>query len=243
MNNLVPIKKEKMSLNLELKSLDDETGTFEGYGSIFGNKDSYNDIVQPGAFKESLSKTKSQSVKLLWQHDSGEPIGVYEEIYEDEKGLYVRGKLLINDIARAREAYALLKAGAIEGLSIGFTIEPGGASYSKNGDVRNLTKLNLWEISIVTFAANTRAKVASVKQSENTIRDFENFLRDSGKFSKSEAVTIASLADSIAQHPYIRELRRDAEVSDQKNVAESRKQLSEASDLILTALKNGVKKL
>ena len=231
MSDLVPFKKEEMILNLEIKSLD-EKGTFEGYGSIFGNKDSYGDIVQPGAFKDFLSSSKPASVKLLWQHNTAEPIGVYEEIYEDEKGLYVRGKLLVDDIARAKEAYALLKAGAINGLSIGFTIDPQGSEYSKNGTVRNLTKLSLWEISIVTFPANTRAKVASVKEDpSNSIREFENFLRDAGGFSKAQAV-------AIANHGFVKGLQRDAEVSET-----GAKDLSESIKLILTALQNGVKNL
>lgn len=231
MSDLVPFKKEEMILNLEIKSLDDN-GVFEGYGSIFGNKDSYGDIVQPGAFKAYLASNKPSSVKLLWQHNTAEPIGVYEEIYEDDKGLFVKGKLLINDIARAREAYALLKAGAINGLSIGFTIEPGGSDYTKNGTIRNLTKLSLWEISIVTFPANTRAKVASIKEEpSNSIREFENFLRDAGGFSKAQAV-------AIANHGFVKGLQRDAEVSET-----GAKDLSESIKLILTALQNGVKNL
>lgn len=231
MNDLVPFKKEEMILKLEIKSLD-EKGMFEGYGSIFGNKDSYGDIVQPGAFKDFLGSNKPASVKLLWQHNTQEPIGVYEEIYEDEKGLFVKGRLLIDDIARAKEAYALLKAGAINGLSIGFTIEPGGSEYSKNGTIRNLTKLSLWEISIVTFPANTRAKVANIKEDPtNSIREFENFLRDSGGFSKAQAV-------AIANHGFIKGLQRDAEVSET-----DAKELSESIKLILTALQDGVKSL
>lgn len=229
MSDLVPFKKEEMILNLEIKALD-EKGTFEGYGSIFGNKDSYSDIVHPGAFKDFLSSTKPAAIKLLWQHNTSEPIGVYEEIYEDEKGLYVKGKLLVDDIARAREAYALLKAGAINGLSIGFTIDQDGYNYSKNGTIRNLTKLSLWEVSIVTFPANTRAKVANIKAA-SSIREFENFLRDSGGFSKAQAVAIAS-------HGFVKGLQRDAEVSDLDV-----KELSENVRLILTALQNGVKGL
>lgn len=230
--------KEEKILDLEIKSLD-EMGTFEGYGSVFGNKDSYGDIVERGAFKEFLTKNNALNVKLLWQHDTAEPIGVYEEIYENDKGLYVRGKLLIEDIARAREAYALMKAGAINGLSIGFTINPNGSSYDKNG-VRHLNNLSLWEISIVTFPANARAQVANIKEAImddiKTVRDFENFLRESGGFSKSQAI-------AIANHGFVKGLRRDAEDFENASIDEADKKLSDDVLLILTALKDGVKNL
>lgn len=232
MNEIAPFKKETKIFGLEIKSLD-EKGSFEGYGSIFGNKDSYNDIVVKGAFSGYLAKNKPQSVKLLWQHNTTEPIGVYDEIYEDDKGLYVRGRLLIEDIARAREAYALMKAGAIDGLSIGFTIDANGSEFAKGG-IRKLTSLSLWEISVVTFPANPKAQVANVKENImediTNIRDFENFLRDAGGFSKSQAVAIAS-------HGFVKGLQRDAEVSEEPED----KKLSEDIQLILTALRNGVK--
>ena len=178
---------ETKSVHLEIKEVDDE-GRFSGYGSIFGNKDSYGDVVEKGAFANFLIHNRVSSVKLLWQHDSSEPIGVYDQIIEDDRGLYVSGRLLVKDIARAREAHALLKVGAIEGLSIGFRINAGGAAIDNDG-TRHLTDLQLFEISIVTFPANQMAQVSNVK-SIKTIREFEKFLRDAG-FSKSEACGIA----------------------------------------------------
>lgn len=235
-DTVVPFKKAEIITHLEIKSLD-EAGTFEGYGSIFGNTDSYGDVVEPGAFKDYLAKNKPSSVKLLWQHNTDEPIGYYEEIYEDEKGLYVKGKLLIDDIARAREAYALLKVKAINGLSIGFTIMPGGAEWDDKRKVRKLTNLSLWEISVVTFPANARAKVANTKEFAGqltTIRDFENFLRDVGGFSKADATAIAS-------HGFVKGLQRDAEPSEMSE--EEKFKLSADINLILTALRQGVTKL
>jgi HK97 family phage prohead protease len=173
---------------LELKSLDEADGTFTGYGAVYGNKDSYGDIIVKGAFDNYLVGHAAKEVKLLWQHDSRMPIGVYDEVRSDDNGLYVKGRLLINDVEKAREAYALLKAGAISGLSIGFSIDQGGSEFKDNA--LYLKQLSLWEISLVTFPANDKANVSSVKTIE-TIRDFENFLRDVGGFSASQAKRIA----------------------------------------------------
>jgi HK97 family phage prohead protease len=126
---------------------------------------------------------------MLWQHDSRQPIGVYDEIKEDDNGLFVKGRLLVNDIEKAKEAYALIKAGAISGLSIGYTIK--GSEKGKEGHLY-LKELALWEISIVTFPANEQANVNSVKAKEiDTIRKFENFLREEGGFSASQAKRLA----------------------------------------------------
>lgn len=244
MSNITPIINSKIEkvLELEVKSLSDQ-GVFEGYGSVFGNVDSYGDVVETGAFKNFLDKNKSNAVKMLWQHNTNEPIGVYEHIAENDKGLYVKGRLLIDDIAKAKEAYALLKAGAINGLSIGFTVDNGGYEISKNG-TRHLKSLSLWEVSLVTFPANQRAKVANVKAQDTsnkpTIRDFENYLRESGKFSKSEAVRIASNVDAILGHLYIKELQRDAETNE---ISTKDNEFSHDILQILAALENGVKNL
>ena len=97
---------------LEIRSIDEEQGTFSGYGAVYGNKDSYGDIIVKGAFNNYLSGHSAKEVKLLWQHDSKQPIGVYDEVRSDENGLFVKGRLLINEIEKAKEAFALLKAGA-----------------------------------------------------------------------------------------------------------------------------------
>lgn len=172
---------------LEIKSISD-TGSFEGYGAVFGNIDSYGDIITRGAFQKSLAAMKPSNCKMLWQHDTEKPIGVYTDIREDDNGLYVKGNLLISDVAQAREAYALLKANAIEGLSIGYTVNPGGQKMGADGNTY-LNDLKLWEVSIVTFPANPEANVESVK-SIKSIKDYERFLRDAG-FSKKQAVALS----------------------------------------------------
>lgn len=171
------------SVALTLKKEPDQDGVFEGYASVFGVVDQGMDVVERGAFRKSLG---SRKVKMLWQHDMAQPIGVWDEIYEDERGLFVRGRLL-KEVAKGREAMALLRAGAIDSMSIGYrTME---AVPEGDGRVRKLTEVDLFEISLVTFPMLPDAKVTNVK-SIRTERDFERFLRDAG-YSRSEATAIA----------------------------------------------------
>lgn len=171
----------------ELKQIS-EDGTFSGYGSVFGVKDSYDEIVAPGAFAESLAARKASGVMpaLLWQHRSGEPIGVYTEMVEDNIGLKVEGKLALKT-ARGSEAYELLKMKAISGLSIGFVSRED--SFDRVTGIRTLKKLDLWEVSLVTFPANDAARVQGVKTIEGltTLSEIEDYLREAGRFSRNEA--------------------------------------------------------
>ena len=172
------------SLPLSLKAAPGEDGVFEGYASVFGVVDQGMDVVERGAFAKSLGQRR---VKMLWQHDTQSPIGTWETIAEDEKGLFVRGRL-IPEVEKGREAMALLKAGAIDSMSIGYrTIEAEAANVNGRG-VRKLTEIDLFEISLVTFPMLPDAKVTDVK-SITTERDFERFLRDAG-YSRSEATAI-----------------------------------------------------
>jgi uncharacterized protein len=144
---------------LQLKSIE-ENGFFAGYASVFNVEDNHNDIILSGAFGNSLSKKHyGKDIKLLWQHKTEEPIGVFTKIVEDDLGLYVEGRLLL-DVQRASEAYALLKSGAVKGLSIGFIVK----QYDRNDDgARIIHEADLWEISLVTFPANEQAQVTSLK--------------------------------------------------------------------------------
>jgi len=165
-----------------------EDGVIEGYASVFGNADTGGDTVAPGAFKNSLALRAADQVRMLWQHDPNEPIGVWEKIVEDARGLLVRGRIL-GDVARGREVLSLLRAGAIDGLSIGFqTVR---ARTDERTGIRTLLEIDLWEISVVTFPMNDAARVAGVKNIF-TMRDFENFLREAGGYSRSEAKRIAA---------------------------------------------------
>ena len=180
-NAMEPIQHKAVSLTI--KKEPDQDGVFEGYASVFGVVDQGMDVVERGAFRKSLG---SRRVKLLWQHDMSQPIGVWDEITEDERGLFVRGRLL-KEVDKGREAMALLRAGAIDSMSIGYrTME---AIPEGDGRVRKLTEIDLFEISLVTFPMLPDAKITAVK-AIRTERDFERFLRDAG-YSRSEATAIA----------------------------------------------------
>lgn len=150
---------------LKLKALNTE-GCFEGYASLFEQEDLGRDIVLRGAFQESLRKSGVPRVKMLFQHDPNEPIGVWREIYEDARGLYVCGQLML-DVARAREVLSLMRAGALDGLSIGFRVLEGRRD-PKTG-IRRLKKVDLWEVSIVTFPMLSTARVQAVKSNRSRL--------------------------------------------------------------------------
>lgn len=184
----------------EVKAVEDD-GVFEGFGSIFGNVDSYKEIVAPGAFAESLAgwKAVGRLPPVLWQHRSGEPIGPYLDMEEQAIGLRVKGQLLVNDVQRAKEARALMKAKAVNGLSIGFVTRED--SYDRVTGIRTLKKVDLWEVSVVTFPANPAAQISSVKSSIDaieTVRDAEAFLRDVGRLSQAQAAAFISRFKSLS---------------------------------------------
>ena len=154
-----------METGLERKFHRPETGlaivgaALEGYASVFGVADQGGDVVLHGAYAASLARMRAEGrrVKMLWQHDPGQPIGIWDEVREDAVGLWVKGRLL-TELARGREAAALLAAGAIDGLSIGYrTVK---AECDAKGR-RQLAELDLWEVSLVTFPMLPEARVAA----------------------------------------------------------------------------------
>lgn len=182
----------------QLKALS-ESGTFSGYGSVFGVQDSYGDVVVQGAFADSLAAQKAagRMPAMLWQHRSAEPLGVYTSMAEDSIGLKVEGQIAMATV-RGAEAYALLKLGAISGLSIGYM--PREDSYDKVTGVTTLKKVDLWEVSLVTFPANDAARVQGVKTIEviEDLKGAEQYLRDSG-LSRREAVAFIARVKGLSQ--------------------------------------------
>lgn len=151
---------QKLSARLELRSFNEDDGTFQGIASVFGELDSYDDTVAEGAFKKTLKERGSQGIKMLWQHRATEPIGIWTDVQEDKKGLLVEGKLALGT-QRGKEAHELLKMGALDGLSIGFMTK----KYEMDEDtgIRMLQEIDLWEISLVTFPALSSARITDVK--------------------------------------------------------------------------------
>lgn len=212
-------RRSQRAFNFETKALDSQ-GVFSGYGSVFDVIDSYREVVTPGAFTKSLEKWKAKDrlPPMLYQHRSAEPLGAFTLMREDKKGLYVEGQLLVDDIQRAREVYALLKAKALSGMSIGFNVIDD--AYDSRAGIYQLNEVDLWEVSIVTFPANEAANVESVKAQDAyaafierirsstargelpSVREFEEAMREVFAFSKQDATAIASLS--------IGKLRREA---------------------------------
>ena len=182
--------KQRMDIPLKLKSVS-ESGEFEGYGSVFGVKDSYDDIVMPGAFVNSLNawQGKNSLPAMLWQHQMHEPIGVYTEMREDDVGLFVKGRLLIDDDPLAKRAHAHMKAGSLTGLSIGYMLKDW--EYDRTKDAFLLKEIDLWEVSPVTFPSNDEARVSDVKSAfargeTPSPKSIERVLRDVG-LSRTQA--------------------------------------------------------
>ena len=181
--------KEFFASGLETKfaRFDDEALTvtrgreIAGYASLFGACDQGGDIVEQGAYAASLKALEAagRRVKMLWQHDPAEPIGIWDEVREDARGLYVRGRLL-KEVARAREAAALIEAGAIDGLSIGYRTK----RASKDGQGRRLlSEVELWEVSLVTFPMLPQARVDAAAEAGEAkagadLRELAGVLRD-----------------------------------------------------------------
>ncbi len=172
----------------DLKQVDME-GTFEGYASLFNRQDMGRDVVLPGAFRQSIAKRGASGVRMLYQHDPSTPIGVWQRLYEDARGLFVRGRIM-TEVAKGREVLSLMRAGALDGLSIGFRAEEG--VRDRRTGVRRLKSIDLWEISVVTFPMLPEARVSKVKASAAprrlpTEREFERWLTQDAGFTRSQA--------------------------------------------------------
>jgi uncharacterized protein len=164
---------DRKDSDFEVKSFNTDDGTFQGYGSVFGNIDSHRDIVDKGAFRDTLAEAKSTGryPKMLLQHASGPltedqlPIGIWTRMDEDDYGLYVEGKLAVGT-QRGRDVYSLMKMTprpALDGLSIGYLPKQFTMHRKTDQAVRTLRSVHLVEVSLVSSPSNKLATVRQVK--------------------------------------------------------------------------------
>lgn len=170
---------ETKTIAVQVKA--DGDGRIEGYASRFGERDNGGDVVVKGAYSASLSR--GVKPKMLWQHDPAQPIGVWDEVAEDETGLFVKGRIL-DTVEKGREARALIEAGAIDGMSIGYrTLK---ADRGADGS-RMLKELDLWEVSMVTFPMLASARIDAIKAAEMSRDEMEVLLTQDAGLSRSVA--------------------------------------------------------
>jgi uncharacterized protein len=171
---LAPLSESNSASVFAPRATIDADGTVEGYASLFGELDQARDMMMRGAFAETLSVRGIRRVPMLFQHNPSEPVGIWLELREDHRGLFARGRL-IPEVARGRELLSLLRAGAIDGLSIGFRTSK--ARIDPRTRIRRIYALDLWEISIVTFPMLTGARVRAVKRSQARTRAEQEWAR------------------------------------------------------------------
>jgi HK97 family phage prohead protease len=208
----MPDIKKTLSLEeTEIKFTGDGTqGIFEGYASVFGNVDSDGDIILPGAFKSAIQQP-NRKVAMFFNHRAWElPVGKWDALTEDSKGLFVRGQLTPGH-SGASDLKAAMQHGTVEGMSVGFSVTKDDYSLAANGGriFKNITTLR--EISVCTFPANEEAGVSAMKSIDGieTIRDVENWLRDSVGLNKSQAVGLIARFKSA--------IRRESEPGETKS--------------------------
>lgn len=201
---------EHYRTEMELKFSDAGTsvGKFSGYGAVFGNVDSYGDVIEKGAFKSTLREWESRGKypPMLLQHGGGFlgsaddllPIGKWTSMEENSKGLKVEGELFAMSTERGQYIYEGMKAGSLDGMSIGYKVKEFSMGTKPTDPRRSLKALDLVELSVVTFPANDKARVGSVKSIEEliTLSDCENYLRDACGLSRSQALAFVSRVKS-----------------------------------------------
>ncbi len=230
------LEKKFIDVNLEIKadstSEDEKFGFFEGYASTFGNTDKTDDIIEKGAFLQSLNDKKPSDIKMFWNHYSDNLIGSYLELKEDERGLYVKGRINLM-VEKGREAYALLKAGDLDKMSIGFRIKE--ANYNPDEDIRIIKKVDLFEISLVPIPANDMAEVVDVKSLDEvkSLGDVESLLKEKGFSNNAQKALIAKIKEFSNQ--------RDVEQDKKQREAETIKQLIEGMQNLTKSITNSNK--
>ncbi|MCR6734453.1 MAG: HK97 family phage prohead protease [Afipia sp.] len=203
------MKRENFYSPIEVKFADDggATGTFEGYGAVFGNLDSYGDVIQKAAFKDTLKEWKKAKrlPPMLVQHggwmmtdQDALPVGKWMEMEEDDHGLKVKGRLINLDTESGKRIYGAMREGVLDGMSIGYRAKEFAVGTKPEEPRRTLKKIDLVELSVVTFPANGAARVSQVKSADELkveikkLADLADFLREVGGLSKSAAEAVCS---------------------------------------------------
>lgn len=210
------VEHDILDLECEYKEMDtDDDGSFEGYASIFNNKDLGNDVIRQGAFTKTITGRKASSIKLLYQHKTDEPIGVIDSLEEDKRGLKIKGRLAMGT-QKGREVFELMKMGALDSMSIGYRLQPDGYKYDDKNKRRVIKEVDLMEVSMVTFPMNPKAKITKVKLAEMDAREIEAYLRDVGVMSTAVAKQTANVLYKSYQ---------EINLYEQRDVVDSIKQL------------------
>lgn len=215
-----PLEIKLATLDVKAVREDDDYLYISGYGSVFGNVDGGNDVVMPGAFKECVANGRKP--KMLWQHDPSQPIGAWDSMAEDEIGLRMDGRVS-KRAGKAAEVAALIQMGAIEGLSIGYRTQEYEMDAEKG--VRKLTKLDLWETSVVTFPMNEMAGIYAMKAEDITQRQIERAFKDMG-YSNRVAKAMAGGAWK-GRDEVLRDVAAPVPEVDQRDVDELKALLTE----------------
>lgn len=205
---------DRYKLDFEFKFAADRQGVFTGYGAVFGNKDSYGDVIERGAFKQTLRawEERGKYPPMLLQHGGGFlggaddllPVGKWTSMEENSKGLKASGELFALGTERGQYIYEGLKAGALDGLSIGYNVKEFTLGTKPGDPRRTLKAIDLMELSIVTFPANDKARIGNVKSAEidaiNSLSEAEDFLREAGgQWSKKTATDFVGRLVKIAR--------------------------------------------
>lgn len=192
---------ERIEVKFDAGSVDAQTGVFEGYGAVFDNLDSYGDVILKGAFRDTLKewkKAKKLPVMLVqhggWMMTDADalPIGKWEEMEEDDTGLRVKGRLINLDTERGKQIHGAMKEGVLDGMSIGYRVKEFSYGTKPDEPARTLKKIDLVEVSVVTFPANGMARVDAVKAGGLTERDLERRLTQDAGLSRSVARRLMS---------------------------------------------------
>lgn len=214
---------KRMDVTLETVRLD---GAFSGYASVFDQVDQGRDAIAKGAFTASLKNRAPNAIRMLYQHDPDQPIGVWKTIREDDKGLYVEGQIT-RGVHRSEEVLELMRAGAIDGLSIGFKTKR--ARVNLTTKVRWILAADLWEISVVTFPLLESARIESVKSKRAptipSVRELERWLTRDAGLSRSDARclmadgyhALSCKHDAAAPEPLAQTIRKATQTLNPRN--------------------------